>query len=194
MASCSLYEEMIESCLNEAQRAIAEAQNAPPKNALLPGARGKIDQALTGLSELQRELLLLPTNERQSAQRRFQQLRSRVTQTEEALTAEGQRLALLGDSYNAKRTAQVDHALARTAQMGEESVEIGERIIGDLSRQREKLTNAHGNLDLINTSVKSTGGLVGKMAKVQRQNNLMKWGLIVLMIIAIGIVLYLKFF
>jgi hypothetical protein len=49
-------------------------------------------------------------------------------------------------------------------------------------------------VDLINSSVKTTGNLVGKMTKVQQQNNVMKWGVIVLMVLAIGIVLYLKFF
>jgi hypothetical protein len=194
MSSSTLYEEMVEKCLKEAQRVISESETNSPSPAPFAGARGRLDQALTGLNELQREILLLPTNDRLAAQRRYQELKSRVSQTEESLTAAMQRKQLLGNSFNAHQAASVDHALARTAQFGAESVEIGERIIGDLSHQREKLTNAHGNVDLINTSVNSTGNLVGKMTKVQRQNNLMKWGMIALMIIAIGFVLYLKFF
>jgi hypothetical protein len=193
-SSFTLYDELVECCISDVQRFIGQSL-ATGSPAQLAAARGKIDEANSGLIELQRELFLLTTNDRSAAQRRYQQLRARLAEVEQSLASETQRLQLLGtNTYNAHRAATVDQALAATAQFGEESVEIGQRIITNLGEQRQKLEHAHGNVDLINTSVGSTSKVLGKMESTQRQNNFVKMGVVALMITAILIILYLKFF
>jgi vesicle transport through interaction with t-SNAREs protein 1 len=193
-SSFDLYEAMVESCISDVQTLIRDSL-ATASPARLTAARGKIDQANSGLTELQRELFLLPTNDRTAAQRRYQQLRTRLAEVEARLTTETERVQLFGpDGYDVHRTATVDQALARTAQFGEESVEIGQRIITNLGDQRQKLAHAHGNVDLINSSVDSTSKIVGKMEGTQRQSTFVKMGVVALMIIAMLIILYLKYF
>jgi vesicle transport through interaction with t-SNAREs protein 1 len=190
----SMYDEMVETCIHDVRTFIGDSL-ATGSPAQLTAARGKIDQGNSALTELQRELFLLPTNDRSAAQRRYQELRTRLAEAEQSLTSETQRLQLLGpNTYDVHRAATVDQALAKTAQFTEESVEIGHRIITNLGDQRQKLAHAHGNVDLINTSVDSTSGVLGKMESTQRQNNLIKMGVVALMIIAMLIILYLKFF
>jgi hypothetical protein len=190
MTAIALYDELIEGCLASAERVFADPQL---RCTGIHAAREALDRAHAGLKELERETLLLPTNDRQAGQHRFEQLRSRATRAEESLSAESKRLELLGDARSAHHAASIDYALLQTVRLGEESVALGKRALTDLRKQKDVLTAAHQKVDTISTSVESTHKLVGNMQNVQRSNNAMKWAAVALMVLAIGLVAYLKF-
>ena len=188
----SLYEEHIRSCIEEAQRLIADSQvHGTPGQ--LSEAQQKLSEARGAIDELQREMFMLPTNERAVAQRRYQSTKEQITQLEENIRMAESRQQLLGNSYDLRRAASVDQSLAQAAQFGSESVEIGKGIIRQLSEQQEKLRNAHSNVGRIHSSVKVSEGLVGKMAKIQRENKMVAWGVVGLLVFAILLIFYLKF-
>ena len=190
--SYSLYEDHIRSCVEDAQRLIADSQvhNSPVK---LGEARQKLEEARAAVDELQREMFMLPTNERSLAQRRYQAAKDQIAHLEENVQNLESRQQLFGNSYNLQQAASVDQSLAQAARFGDESVAIGQGIIKQLSEQREKLIHAHGNVEKIHTSVRTSGGLVSRMEKIQRENKMITWAVVGLLVFAILLIFYLKF-
>ncbi|OHS99127.1 Vesicle transport v-SNARE protein [Tritrichomonas foetus] len=192
-SSYEFYESHIQTCIDEAHAFISEAQlkSNPQK---LNDARQRVDQAKATSEELKREMFLLPTNDRAAAQRRYQQILERITRLEENLQSTINRQQLMGGEYDLRRAASVDQSLARTASLGEESINIGKGILSNLSTQKDQLLGSMSNVDLINSSVSSTGRLVGKMERTQRQNKMIMWGVVVLLAVAILALFYLRYF
>jgi hypothetical protein len=160
----------------------------------LSDARTRLVEAKALLGELDRDLFMVPVNDRERTKRRYKELGTRITTLEDQVDQAQKRVALLGSAHNVRQSAAVDTSLAQTAEYGAESVELGQRILADLGDQRAKLQNAQGNLDSIHSSVANTGKLVGKMTQVQNRNLMMRYCALSLIILAIGMVLYLKFF
>ncbi|KAH0795323.1 Vesicle transport v-SNARE protein [Histomonas meleagridis] len=191
--SFDFYEGHVQSCLEEARNLINSSQiKDNPRNIEL--ARTKLDNAKSASEELQREIFLLPTNDRASAQRRYQQLKEQIASIEDSFQSLINRQQLLGNNYDLHKAASVDYSLSKAAQYGEESIEIGKGVLSNLSQQREKLLHGMENVDAIRNSVHNSSSIVNGMHAIQRQNKMIMWGIVVLLVLAILLILYMKVF
>ena len=196
MSAFEFYESHIETNLNHAQSLIASAQSQPDNVSKdsYQEARRRIDQAKAALEDLKREMFLLPTNDRAAAQRRFQQFKENCDRLENSLQNNINRLQLMGGSYDVRMSAAVDQSLAQTSQICAETTEIGHGILANLNSQKKTLMGSMSNVDEIHRSVSGTKRLVNKMQQIQRQNKFIMWAVVGLLVAAIVILFYLRFF
>ena len=191
--SFEFYEGHVQTCLEEARNLINSSQiKDNPKNLEL--ARTKLDNAKSASEELQREIFLLPTNDRAFAQRRYQQLKEQISSIEDSIQSIINRQQLLGTNYDLRKAASVDYSLSKAAQYGEESIEIGKGVLSNLSQQREKLLHGMENVDAIRTSVHNSSNIVRGMERTQRQNKMIMWGIVALLVLVMILIFYLKLF
>ena len=62
-----------------------------------------------------------------------------------------------------------------------------------LRNQKEKLNGTHQTLGDIIYETEDAGRTVGRMAKIQRRNKLIMWGIVALLVVAILLILYMQF-
>lgn len=191
-SSFEFYKTTIQTCLDEASSLINEA-SVNHSQQKLQDARQKVDQAKAATDELKREIFLLPTNDKAEAQRQFQKFVEQINRIENSFNSIN-RQELIGGSYDLRRAASDDHNLAIASQNFNDTIEIGHGILTNLGNQKDKLIGTMSKTDQINTSVGSTSRLVGKMMKTQRQNKLIMWAVVALLVIAIVILYYVRYF
>lgn len=191
-SSFEFYKSTIQTCIDEANSLLNAGQmNYSPQK--LQEARQKVEQAKAAIDELKREIYLLPTNDKAEAQRQFQKFMEQISRLEEGFNSYN-RQELIGGSYDLRRAATDDQNLAIASQNFNDTIEIGHGILSNLGNQKETLLGTMNKTDQINSSVGSTSRLVGKMMKTQRQNKLIMWAVVALLVIAIVILFYVRYF
>lgn len=191
-SSFDFYKSTIQTCIDEANSLINEASmNYSPQ--ILQEARQKVDQAKAAVDELKREIFLLPTNDKAEAQRQFQKFLEQISRLEDNFNSFN-RQELIGGGYDLRCAAADDHNIAVASQNFHDTIEIGHGILTNLGNQKETLLGTMNKTDQINSSVGSTSRLVGKMMKTQRQNKLIMWAVVALLILAIVILFYVRYF
>jgi hypothetical protein len=192
MGSVAYYEETIRGYINEARAVLTNAVTAGP--ARINDALRKLSKAKSTLTDLQREVFLLPVKKRRSINKKCEAMRQMVTELDEEFRHLAVREQLLGSEHDLQNSLSIDQSLAKTELYGEESLEIGQGIISDLSRQAERLRGARDNTDLIRGSVANTGRMVGRMEAVQRRKRIITFLVVVMLVFAIFCVIYIKLF
>jgi vesicle transport through interaction with t-SNAREs protein 1 len=71
--------------------------------------------------------------------------------------------------------------------------ELGVQILSDLQRQRETILHSRDTLHTVDTHVSRSRQILQSMSRRITQNKLIMWGIILLLLGAIGLVLYAKF-
>jgi len=195
MKSFEFYESHSQSCIDSAMSKLNSSSEFAGQQKLdkIKEAQDYLLQAQEGIAELQNGIILLPTNERTASQRRLQLLQNRVKEIEDLISNAKQRQRLLGHSQDLKTNAAADESMRQTINSLSEGTEIGKGILASLSTHREKLVNAHSNLNQMSTSVGSSTTIVNRMESVQRNNKIIMWIVIILLIGAIAFLLYMPF-
>ena len=195
MKSFEFYESHSQSCIDSAMSKLNSSSEFAGQQKLdkINEAQDYLLKAQEGIAELQNGIILLPTNERTASQRRLQLLQNRVKEIEDLISNAKQRQRLLGHSQDLKTNAAADESMRQTINSLSEGTEIGKGILASLSTHREKLVNAHSNLNQMSTSVGSSTTIVNRMESVQRNNKIIMWIVIILLIGAIAFLLYMPF-
>ena len=186
MSNFSFYESHVVACIDEARQLIDSSN--------LQLARSKLESARSASEELQREIFLMPTNDRAAAQRTYDRLQAQITEYEKSIDDTKNRQKLLGGNYNLRRAASVDEHLAHTVDLQEESNEIGIGILSRLKEQRDTLNRSAEKVDLIHNSVNGSGKILGEMEAAQRKNKLIMWSVVGLLVLSFIILFYIKEF
>ena len=71
--------------------------------------------------------------------------------------------------------------------------ELGVQILSDLQRQRETILHSRDTLHTVDSHVSRSRQILQSMSRRITQNKLIMWGIILLLLGAIGLVLYAKF-
>ena len=195
MKSFEFYESHSQSCIDSAMSKLNSSSEFAGQQKLdkINEAQDHLLQAQEGIAELQNGIILLPTNERTTSQRRLQLLQNRVKEIEDLISNAKQRQRLLGHYQDLKTNVAADESMRQTINSLSEGTEIGKGILASLSTHREKLMNAHSNLNQMSTSVGSSTTIVNRMESVQRNNKIIMWIVIILLIGAIAFLLYMPF-
>ena len=195
MKSFEFYESHSQSCIDSAMSKLNSSSEFAGQQKLdkINEAQDHLLQAQEGIAELQNGIILLPTNERTTSQRRLQLLQNRVKEIEDLISNAKQRQRLLGHYQDLKTNVAADESMRQTINSLSEGTVIGKGILASLSTHREKLMNAHSNLNQMSTSVGSSTTIVNRMESVQRNNKIIMWIVIILLIGAIAFLLYMPF-
>lgn len=192
-SSFEFYKLTIQTSIDEANSLISQASaNYSPQ--LLQEARQKVDQAKAAIEELKREIFLLPTNDKAEAQRQFQKFLEQISRIENNFDSFNRQELIGGNSYDLRRAAADDQNLAIASRNFNDTIDIGHGILKNLGDQKNTLLGTMNKTDQINASVGSTSRIVGKMMKTQRQNKLIMWAVVALLVIAIVILFYVRYF
>ena len=191
------YESLAQDAIDQANSIIndASSQTGQSKIDMLTLAKQTIDDSSNFLREMQNLLILLPTNEKAQAQRRIKLLSTRIKELEGRIETDKQRTKLfsnvsLDPIINSESQTE---SLSRTQNAIGSANQIGAGILSTLKSQHSVLKNAKMNADAIKSSVASTATRVRNMEKVAKQNKIIIFTIIGLLIVGIILLLYLKF-
>ena len=185
------------------QNAIDSATNIINESSLLSGsskidslnkATSKIEDAKKNLADLQNNLIMFSTNERVLVQRKTQLFITRIKELEDRVNNNLERAKLFANA-SVDQFNQVDESegLRRTQETIGSAVEIGTGILSTLHDHHSKLKNAMNNASMIRSSVSDTDKHVRIMERISKQNKLVVYVIIGLLVLGIIILLYLKF-
>lgn len=193
MSSFEVFESHISQCITEAQNLLREAtlQGNP---SLITEAKKKIDDARVTSGELQRELVMLPTNDKQQAQRRYQTIKEQIADLESRIQSTYDRQQLLGESYDLRKSASNSANLNKIQQYGVEAISFGTEVKSNLKSQRERLLNIDNNINSTDTIVSSASNMIGSMTRTQRTNKIIMYAVVALLVFAIVFIIYLQVF
>ena len=191
------YESLAQQSLEQANTLINEStsQTGQMKIDMLNQALRKSEETSNHLGEMQNLMILLPTNEKAQAQRRVQLLTTRIKEVEGRIETNKQRVKLLSnislDPLN--NSESQTESLSRTQNAIGSACEIGTGILSTLKDQHDKLSNAMSNAKGVIASVANTATHVTNMERVARQNKIIIYTVIGLLVVGILLLLYLKF-
>ena len=194
-SSYEFYENQIQDLINESMTKInlSSEKNGIQKENLINEAKELILNAKSGLNDLQNQYILLSTNEKSSANRRFLLFKTRISEIELLIENNFNRQKLFGNNNDINLNNEINRSLNDTNSTLNEATEVGKGILNSLSSQREKLLNAQNNLNEMGSSVSDTSKIVDKMETTQKKNLLIMWSVIILLIIIILFIIYLNF-
>ena len=188
------YESLVQQTMEQANSLInnSSAETDQKKMDMLNLAQSKIEDCYSQLGEMKNLMIILPPNEKVQAQRRVQLIDTRIKELQGRIETGKQRAKLfsnisLDPLNNSESQAE---SLARTQGAIGTSNEIGKGILSTLKGQHQKLENAKMNADQIKMSVANTASHVSNMEKIARQNKMIVYLIIGLLIIGIFLLLF----
>ena len=194
--SFDYYEGIVQKGIDDATALVNQstAESGQKKLETLILATKKIEESSRHFSELQNVIILLPTNERATAQRKVQLFDTRIKEIEGRIEANKQRAKLLSNaSLEAKNKVTDEESLEQAQNAMGSAYEIGTGILSQLKQQHNTLSNAKSNTDKLSSSVSDTAKHVSNMERIAKQNKLIIYAIIGLLIAGILLLLYLKF-
>ncbi|PSC75220.1 Vesicle transport v-SNARE 13 [Micractinium conductrix] len=105
-------------------------------------------------------------------------------------TSAGQRDRLLNSTDRLTKTGD---RIQQGRQQLLETEELGVQILSDLQRQRETILHSRDTLQTVDTHISRSRQILQTMSRRIVQNKLIMWGIILLLLGAIGLVLWAKF-
>lgn len=153
----------------------------------------KINGARDALQELESQMVLVSTNEKNTYQSLITNYSKQIEMLEEKLQINKKRVKILGNTRPAIKERQEAVLLNETNQIMSETVDIGNGILSSLKDQRTKLLNVHENVTEIDHTVDETGNVVSRMFKRHNKNKLLTYLVVFLLVFGILLLLYLKF-
>ena len=191
------YESLAQQSLEQANSLINESSShtGQTKIDMLNEAMRKSEETQNYLGEMQNLMILLPTNEKVQVQRRVQLLTTRIKEVEGRIETNKQRVKLLSnvslDPLN--NSESQTESLSRTQNAIGSACEIGTGILSSLRDQHDKLSNAMNNAKGVIASVANSATHVSNMERVARQNKIIVYTVIGLLVAGILLLLYIKF-
>jgi len=181
------------------------------KKEVVRAAERELDEADEILDQMDVELRGLPASTRAKLQQRFKTFKSDLSQLRKDLKRvqqTGDRNELLGstglnelDRSSADQRQRLLDANARTEastarlhearQMAEETVMVGEGIMGDLGKQREQIVNSRSMLEEVNDSLSKSTNILKGMARRVVTNKIIMAIIIIVLLAIIGLIIYL---
>ena len=190
--SLEFYAANVKEIINEVQGDVAKLNNSGDFNGLTTQSLyEKLKSARNSLEEMEHELIMVPTNEKQKAINRINAFRNDINQLEERLKTGTQRTQLLGDASSLPNTARESFQEAQNSMS--EAVKIGNNILTSLNDQKQKILHSIDGVSGIDAVVASASSITQRMKQRQNQNKLITYGVIVLLVIGILLLLYLAF-
>ena len=191
------YENLVQDSIEQSNNLVNQstALTGQAKIDILNQALVKVDESKNLMGEMQNSLIFLSTNERSSAQRKMQLFNTRIKEIEGRIETNKQKAKLFSNANMNPLVNQESpsESLSKTQNAIGSACEIGKGIISTLRDQHDKLMNAKTNADAIKASVANTATHVSRMERVAKQNKLIVYIVIGLLVIAILLLLYIKF-
>ena len=190
--SLDFYAANVKEIINEVQGDVAKLNSSGDFSTLTTQSLyDKLRSARNSLQEMEHELIMVPTNEKQAAINKINSFRNDLNQLEDKLKSGQQRSQLLGDASSLPNTARESFQEAQNSMS--EAVKIGNNILTSLNDQKQKILHSIDGVTGIDSVVASASSITQRMKQRQNQNKMITYGVIVLLVIGIFLLLYIAF-
>lgn len=185
MFNAEYYEGYIRQYLGDASSIIA----ADTDGSTLNNAIQLIDHAQSAITEVNTSLMLTTPE-----QKRFSELEQNVKNLRTLVDEKYQKIKLMSGSVQGMAPNIAAETSVRNARGHiEEANQVAFGIIDSLGKQRAILNNSMSNLNETSMSVDNTSRVLGRMAKTQKKNKMIMYGIVVLLVVAIIVLIYISF-